>query len=160
MGGGEEFIIAGDAYLIVSKGEAFFGASIADGLAKQFGDLVWVSGGTAFGPIINNSEDGETIILSISSSGFEPSFSPSLSSNPTAVLDNTVQVWRHEDVGFWYKSVNDYPLADRVNWKAGDSLRPHYHHRGSFYIPLDSCQDLIYGGDREELVKIRAQDVR
>ena len=76
------------------------------------------------------------------------------------MYSNTVQVWRHEDVGFRYKSVNDYQLADRVDWRAGDSLQPHYHPRGSFYIPLESCQDLIYGGDREELVKIGAQDVR
>ena len=160
VGGGEQFVLSGDAYFVVTKGEAFFGSSIADGLPIQLGDLVWIAGGTAFGPIISNSMDGQTVILSISSSGFVPSFSPSAASNPTTVLDDTIQVWRHADVGFRYKSVNDYPLADRVDWKAGDSLRPHYHPRGSFYITLDSCQDLVYGGDRQELVRISDGDVR
>lgn len=159
VGNGHEFFINGDSYLIVTKGEAIFGTKIAEGMPIELGDMVWVAGGATFGPIINIAE-AETIILSISSSVFSPDFSPSLNSNPTTVLEETIQVWRHQDVGHRYKSVNGYPLADRVDWKAGDFLRPHYHPRGSFYIPLDSCQDLIYGGDREELVKITAGDVR
>lgn len=160
VGGGEEFILSGDAYFVVTKGEAFFGSSIADGLPIELGDLVWIGAGTAFGPIISNSGDEKTVIVSISSSGFQPSFSPSSASNPTTVLDDTIRVWRHADVGFRYKSVNDYPLADRVDWQAGDSLKPHYHPRGSFYIPLDTCQDIVYGGDRPELVRLSAGDVR